>query len=152
MYYIGTIPAVESDVFHYGRLGMKWYQHIYTNPDGSPKSDKDINDNINTINKSVQSGGSTIRSASSLAGRSSYRKNPSKKVKNELAGMSDEELRKRVNRMNLERQYRDLTGDTTRRGAEAAKSTLETVGDIVGVMGGALSLALLIGKLKTGNG
>ena len=150
MYYVGAIPAVETDIRHYGRLGMKWYQHIYTNPDGSPKEDKEVNDNINTINKSIQSGSNSIRSASNLAGRVSPRRAPSKKMRQELAGMSDEELRKRVNRMNLERQYRDLTGDTTRKGAESAKQTLETFGDIVGVVGGVVSLALLIGKLKSG--
>lgn len=150
MYYIGTIPAIETDIRHYGRIGMKWYQHIYTNPDGTPKADKDINDNINTINRSIQSAGATARSASSLAGRAVSRKATSKKVKQELAGMSDDELRKRVNRMNLERQYRDLTGDTTRKGAESARQTLDTVGDIVGVAGGVVSLALLIGKSKYG--
>lgn len=25
----------QNELKHYGRLGMKWYQHIYTNPDGT---------------------------------------------------------------------------------------------------------------------
>ena len=44
--YIGELPANSEHLEHYGRLGMKWYQHIFTNPDGSPK-DKSKNAEMN---------------------------------------------------------------------------------------------------------
>lgn len=155
MDYIGSIPVMDSDIKHYGRLGMKWYQHIFTTEDENgkliPRDSKEVNDDIKTINSTIKSGGEAIRSSGRVADSFVRRSKPTKKVKKKLDSMSDDELRKVVNRMNLERQYRELTGDTVRSGAAAAKSTLETVGDIVGVVGGVVSLALLLGKLKSGN-
>ena len=35
MYYIGSIKCRESDVKHYGVIGMKWGERRYQNPDGT---------------------------------------------------------------------------------------------------------------------
>ena len=35
MYYVGSIPVIESDLRHYGITGMKWGVRRYQNEDGS---------------------------------------------------------------------------------------------------------------------
>ena len=55
-------------------------------------------------------------------------KNPrtlDQKLNNELADMSDDELRQVVNRMNLERQYKDLRTQDINRGKNAVQKFVE---------------------------
>ena len=35
MYYVGSIPCIESDIKHFGIPGMKWGQRRYQNEDGT---------------------------------------------------------------------------------------------------------------------
>lgn len=35
MYYVGTIPVIESDIKHFGTKGMKWGVRKYQNEDGT---------------------------------------------------------------------------------------------------------------------
>jgi hypothetical protein len=60
--------------------------------------------------------------------------------------MSDDELRRVINRMNLERQYNQLTGEDTRRGAEMAEKILMTTGAVIGIVGGTIGIVDTIRK------
>ena len=63
--------------------------------------------------------------------------------------LSDAELQKAINRMNMERNYNSLKYDNqTTRGSERAKNALETIGSIVTVVGGAVGIALAIKQLR----
>lgn len=137
VYYIGNIPCSNNDLMHYGRLGMKWGQHIF----GDEKK-------MGSASAAAKSSQNVFREASELAGRASKRRAPSKKFKREVSSLSDDELRKRVNRLNLERQYSQLTGADTRRGAEIGREILQTTGSLVGIASGVLTTAMLIKKLK----
>ena len=72
-----------------------------------------------------------------------------KQTKLDLSHMSDQELRDRVNRGHLERQYNQLYGDPhTVSGREHVANFLDSLGDTAQVLGSAASLALIIYNLK----
>lgn len=62
--------------------------------------------------------------------------------------MSDNDLRARVNRMNLERQYSDLTANQVSRGRASLSSILESVGGALGIASSAVGIAVAIRELK----
>jgi len=69
----------------------------------------------------------------SSSSASSSSKSKGKSDKEDISKMSDEELKKRVARLNLEKQYRDLTdpskgGKTTNKGAKAATNIMGNIG------------------------
>lgn len=90
----------NDELYHYGRKGMKWYQNIFTK--GKSKT------------------------SSTAANRGTKKEKPKKvSLDEKIKGMSDEELRKAVNRLNLERQYKKLVSDKrTTKGKTAVKKAL----------------------------
>jgi len=68
----------------------------------------------------------------------------------DLSGMTDKELRDRINRELLERQYSDMFAkpETVSRGRQFVSQSLDTAGNILAVTGSALSIALAIKGLK----
>jgi hypothetical protein len=66
--------------------------------------------------------------------------------------MTDQQLRDRINRANLERQYNDLfaPAEASRmaRGKERAGNILETAGTVLAVGSSALGIALAIKELR----
>lgn len=101
---------MENELYHYGVLGMKW---------GVRRS----------------------RSSSSGSGKSSKRSKPAidpsyKKAhaKKKLKYMSDNELREVNKRLNLEKNYSDLTR-TKSKGKAAVDAFVSTAGTIAAVMG-----------------
>lgn len=76
---------------------------------------------------------------------------PTKKRMN-LDNMTDQQLRERINRENLERQYSELFGEDAApkvsKGREYARNTLEAAGSVLAITGSALGIALAIKELK----
>lgn len=80
------------------------------------------------------------RNASRIASR-----NPGKKLKNiNFSDMSDNELKREINRMRLERDYEFLIADknNVRTGREKLADILETAGDIAAI---GVSVAMILG-------
>lgn len=119
---------------HYGRKGMKWGQNIFT------KQGKSI----------AREASSGFESAGKIAGNIAYNAKPSKKVQKELSQMSDQDLRNRINRLNMEQQYANLNPSRTARGAKAAKSILEVAGSVATIGASSIGIALAIRQLKKG--
>lgn len=65
-----------------------------------------------------------------------------------LSSISDAELKRAVNRMNLERQYNSLTKTETKNGYDYVSEILTTVGSVVGIAGGVLTIYTTIDALK----
>lgn len=171
------IERNEECLAHHGTKGMRWGIRLYQNPDGtyteagkaryfSTKTHKDgtteevFNDKLykkdvdkyTADQKAVLEGGKSITDA--LANRMTPSRG-SKRVNNkDYSKMSDEELRKKVNRLSLERQYGDLSGDNkyVMSGREKAREVLQTLGAAIGIAGGAVTIAVAIKELahKTG--
>lgn len=64
--------------------------------------------------------------------------------KNNAEGKSDQELRDRINRIRLEREYNSLTNDDTSRGYEAAMNVLNVAGSVASVALAAVGIAATI--------
>lgn len=121
----------------------------------SDATEKEFDNSINMIRE-----GQNITSNLSVLSRDpkkgSNRSNP-KETKFEIPGpysnLSDDELRKIVNRMQLERQYGDLSGDAkyTLTGREKTREYLQTIGALLGIGVSALTIYKLIQRKNNNN-
>lgn len=115
---------------HYGVLGMKW---------GVRKEQPVIAKEGAKIAESAKRG---VRAAGDI-------KRTKSRNDNDLSGLSDDELRKRVNRMNLEQQYKDLNSRNVSKGEAYATSALEVGGAALSATASILTIALMIKQLKS---
>lgn len=118
---------------HHGIKGMRWG---IRRTDEQLKADKgriDTASNIVKESKNINNSVSNIRSST--------------KSQN-LNKMTDAELRARVNRMNLEQQYAQLSSQQTSRGQSYVKNTLEVAGSALAIAGSVVTIALGIRDLK----
>lgn len=168
-------------LYHHGIKGQRWGVRRYRNEDGSLTSagkkryDRDIRENLgkekeNRIDTShpdpnrwvkedltrskkvLDTSSDAIKQIQNVERMTAPK---SKKQKLDLANMTDQELRSRINRAMLERQYNDLFAPETQpkvsKGRQVAKSTLETAGTILAIGSSALGIALAIKELKGGD-
>lgn len=105
-----------GELKHWGVKGMKWGVRRYQNKDGSltPAGRKRYADSGSSTNKASNTG---KPKSSSTAAKSS--KESESLTKKKISEMTDDELRTKLNRINMELQYRDavarLTPDRTKR-------------------------------------
>lgn len=124
----------KQELTHHGVKGMKW--GVRRTPQ-QLKAYKGI----------AESASKGFTSAANIAGNMGG-KRPSKKQMKSLSQMTDQELRQRINRMQMEQQYASMNPSRRARGAAAAKSILEVAGNVAAVSGSALAIALAIKQLK----
>ena len=86
--------AKLDELYHWGIKGMKWGVRRYQNPDGS-----------------LTAVGKKRYSSEGDAGEAKPEYAP-KANRKKASDYSDEELRTQINRMQMEKQYRDLAGQT----------------------------------------
>lgn len=125
-----------KELYHHGIKGQKWGIRRYQNEDGTlteeglarTKAAQEALKGTENVAKTAQT--LTTDSRGTMAIRKDY------------SDLSSEELQKRVNRLNLERSYGDLTGDTkyVKTGKEKAREWLQTIGAIVGIAGSAVGI------------
>ena len=98
-----------NEIYHYGILGMKWGVRRYQNPDG-------------TLTDS---------------GKRRKKQNILRQTRRDsMSKMSDAELREKVNRLMLEKQYTDLSAPTVKKGESVAKKIVAVAGGVTAVAGG----------------
>lgn len=163
---------------HHGILGQKWGVRRYQNRDGTlteagkKRYDRDVKENnakkkdnrividgpdpkrwasedLNRTKQVVDSGSELVKELKKIE-QNTTPKTITQKL--DLSKMSDKELRDRINRELLERQYNTLFAETSKaqvsKGREALKKTLDTAGTVLTLTGSALSIALAIKKLR----
>lgn len=82
------------------------------------------------------------------------RERGSKRVNDkDYSKIGDDELRKRINRMSLERQYGELSGDTkyVQTGKEKTMEILQTIGAVLAVIGTGIGIGKTIYDIKKGD-
>ena len=106
----------ERELVHYGIKGMKWGILRYQNADGTLTAAGRMRDRM-TRKRNRKRAEKVLKGSS-------------KTVKRRLSQITDEDLRKAVNRLQLERDYKTLTKppDKHKRAKEIATKWLETAG------------------------
>ena len=106
----------ERELVHYGIKGMKWGILRYQNPDGTLTAAGKVRDRM-TRKRNLKKAEKILKGSK-------------KTVKRRLSQITDEELQKAVNRLQLERTYKNLTTppDKHKKAKEIATKWLETAG------------------------
>jgi hypothetical protein len=110
---------------HHGVKGMKW---------GVIRETADAASNMTNHAKNINQSVGNLRR--------------SKSKKEDISSMSDEDLKKRVSRMNMEQQYSKLTSEKTAKGQTYVKDILDLAGGALGIAGSIAAIALAIKSLK----
>jgi hypothetical protein len=97
--------------------------------------------------KVVDSASSLVNQAKNL-NRETLNSRPKEKL--DLTSMTDQQLRDRINRANLERQYNDMFGEkqAISKGQSFVTNALEVGGSILAIGSSALGIALAIKELR----
>ena len=153
---------MKNYIFHAGVKGMRWGHRRWTNPDGTlneagkqryggSQKGKDRNEKINSnLNKSrdiLNSSRSIATEGSKVIDSVSDMRRASKS-KRDFSKMSDQELKSRVSRLNLEKQYTELTSSDRSRGAYYIGSTLDVIGSIAAIGASAVGIIAAIKQLR----
>lgn len=137
----------NNELYHYGVPGMRWgvrRSHSQVRTDIIKRQTKTL-DKASDLGKHTSN---AFNEASRLAGKAVKTGKLSKKAKTELSQMSDQELRRRLNRINMEQEYANLNPGRISRGANHASNALATIGSLAAIGGSIASMAIAIKQLK----
>ena len=122
---------------HSGIKGQKWGIRRYQNEDGSlteegkkrygnPETYRAVAKEASSLEEATKGASSAVSTAASIINT----QRGSKAIRKDYSNLSDKELQEKINRLNLERAYGDLSGDTkyVKTGKEKAREILQTAG------------------------
>lgn len=146
----------SDELYHHGIKGQKWGIRRYTNPDGTLTKEGKQRYRVNSVGeyrkKQLDAGKSITDSMSNITGKTSdiigkRNKKEKMKIDPKVKKMSDDELRKRINRIQMERQYTLLTSSERSSGRDKAMEILDTTGSVLAIAGGTLAIAATVKSL-----
>lgn len=100
------------------------------------------------VSQAANNAANIARSGSNLARQSGERKQKKYKSSMDVSKMTDQELQQEINRMNLERNYKQLKSENIASGNDYVASILSTAGEVAAIGASAASIAVAIHTLK----
>ena len=104
-------------------------------------------DNRN-FSSALNSGSNIAGITSRAASKSASKKRSKLASKIDVSEMSDTELRNRINRMNMERQYKQLKADEIVTGRDRISDILSGAGDLLAIGASAASIAVAVYTIR----
>jgi hypothetical protein len=155
---------IKTYLAHYGIKGQRWGVRRFQNEDGTltdigQKRYGSVNELEKDYRKADAQGAKAILDGSSSSLNTAANavgnigKNKSKTVKTQdYSKLSDSELREKINRLNMEKSYGELTGDTirVRSGSDWAREILQTTGAVVAIGASIAGTIVAINSIKLG--
>lgn len=136
----------NNELYHHGIKGMKWGVRRTAAQLGHPTGKIDLQ----KTKKRVEAAGTIVTESQNINKKVSSKKQRKmqKQQVQTAKAMTDKELRERVNRLNMERQYARLSTEQMNAGKVNVDKVLAEVGTAVAVTNSVLAIALAIQKLK----
>lgn len=135
-----------QQIQHSGIKGQRWGFRRYQNEDGtlteegkkrygSPEGYRAAAKEASALEESAKAAATAAGTAASLLNT----QRGSKVIRKDYSTMTNEELQSKIDRLNLERAYGDLSGDTkyVKTGKEKAREMLQSIGAILAIGGSA---------------
>ena len=138
----------NDQIWHWGIKGMKWGVRRYQNKDGTltPEGQRRY---ASERLKGVTDAGNQMAGNLKAMNDKSIKIQARRAEKMDLSKMTDQEMRERINRALLEKQYDDMFNPKkVNSGREAVSDTLEIAGSVLAITSSALGIALAIQKLR----
>ena len=135
---------IENYLAHYGIPGMRWGHRRYHMSLPSVRK----RDPMSIVQVGGVKGALTSVSSGADAGKRIANLVEKTKPKKDLSKMTDDDLKKMVSRMNLERQYRDLSSVDKSKGADITRNILEGIGAVTAIGASAASIVMAIKAIK----
>ena len=136
----------NNELYHHGIKGMKWGVRRTAAQLGHDTGKIDLQ----KTKKKVDAAGTIVNETRNINNTASKKvqKKAQKQKLSEAKTMSDQELRERVNRLNMEQQYVRMSTEQINAGRSNVSSVLNNVGTAINVASSALAIAVAIQKLK----